>query len=97
MKLYRDENNKARAEASDEYGILACFLERDVQCDKDVAIELLQYLEEKQGERIGNAYKVNFDDTHVHVCGLEDKMESKSYGREHFFQAVEAWIVFITD
>jgi len=97
MKLYRDDSNEARAEAFDENGLLACFLESDVQCEKDVAIELLQYLEQKQGERIGNAYKVIFDETHVHISELEGKMESRTYGRNHFFQAVEAWMVFISD
>lgn len=97
MKFYRDDNNDPRAEASGEFDLLASFLECDIQGDKDAGIELLEYLEKKQGERIGNAYCVTFDDQHVHVSVLEGDNDKQSYARNHFFQAVEGWIVFISN
>lgn len=96
MKLYRDDNNDPRAEAEGELAILASFLETDIQGDKEAAIELLQYLERKAGERIGNAYTAQFDDKFVTLSALEGDEESQQISRNLFFQAVEAWIVFIS-
>ncbi len=96
MKLYRDEHNAPRAEAEGELALLASFLESDVQEDKQGAIELLQFLERKAGERIGNAYRVSFDDQFVTIEALEGEEESQQISRNMFFQAVEAWIVFIS-
>jgi len=97
MKLYRDENNDPRAEAEGELALLAGYLESDVQDDKEAAIELLQFLERKRGERIGNAYCVTFDEKQVTIAELEGNKESQTIGRNIFFQAVEAWIVFVGD
>jgi len=97
MKLYRDENNDPRAEAEGELAILADFLESDVQDDKEAAIELLQFLERKRGERTANAYTVTFDDKSVTITALEGEGESQQINRNIFFQAVEAWIVFVND
>jgi hypothetical protein len=97
MKFYLDDNKDPRAEDSGEFALLASFLESDIQGDKEAAIELLHYLEKKQGERIGNAYALNFDDKYVHIQSLEGLEEKQSYLRNPFFQAVEGWIVFISD
>ena len=97
MKLYRDENNDPRAEADGELAILASYLESDVQDDKEAAIELLQFLERKHGERVGNAYCVTFGDKDVTIVELEGAQETNEISRNIFFQAVEAWIVFIGD
>ncbi|WP_135080337.1 hypothetical protein [Terasakiella sp. SH-1] len=97
MKLYRDENNDPRASAGEELAILADFLESDVQDDKEAAVELLQFLERKHGERTANAYTVSFDDKFVTITALEGGDQSQQISRNIFFQAVEAWIVFIGD
>lgn len=97
MKLYRDEHNDPRAEAEGDLAILAAYLESDVQEDKEAAIELLQFLERKHGERIGNAYSITFDDKYVSIEPLHDAEGAQKIGRNIFFQAVEAWIVFISD
>ncbi len=97
MKLYRDEHNDPRAEADGDLAILAAYLESDVQEDKEAAIELLQFLERKHGERIGNAYSITFDDKYVSIEPLQDAEGAQKIGRNIFFQAVEAWIVFISD
>ncbi len=94
MKLYRDENNDPRAEAEGELALLAAYLESDVQDDKEAAIELLQFLERKKGERIGNAYCITFRDIAVVITELNGD-ETQEIDRNIFFQAVEAWIVFI--
>ena len=96
MKLYRDENNDPRAEAQGDLALLAAYLESDVQGDKEAAIELLQFLERQKGERIGNAYCIRFDDKAVVIEELYGK-DRASLDRNIFFQAVEAWIVFIGD
>lgn len=97
MKLYRDEDNNPCAKADGELEILAAYLESDVQGDREAAIELLQFLERKHGERIGNAYSVTFDDKWVTISALEGAADSQSISRNIFFQAVEAWIVFVGD
>jgi len=94
MKLYRDENNDPRAEAEGELALLAAYLESDVQDDKEAAIELLQFLERKKGERIGNGYSITFTDKAVLIEGLHSD-ECGEIDRNIFFQAVEAWIVFV--
>ncbi|NVK19913.1 MAG: hypothetical protein HWE30_14535 [Methylocystaceae bacterium] len=94
MKLYRDENNDPRAEAEGELALLAAYLESDVQDDKEAAIELLQFLERKKGERIGNAYCITFTDKAVVIEGLHSELRAE-FDRNIFFQAVEAWIVFV--
>ncbi|MDV7341655.1 hypothetical protein RYZ26_18790 [Terasakiella sp. A23] len=96
MKLYRDENNDPRAEAEGDLAILAGYLESDVQDDKEAGIELLQFLERKHGERIGNGYCATFEEKAVVISELNSE-ESQSIDRNIFFQAVEAWIVFIGD
>ncbi|WP_417820207.1 hypothetical protein [Terasakiella sp.] len=97
MKLYRDEQNIPRVEAEPEFAILAEFLEDDIQSDKVSAIELLNFLEKKRGERVGNAFCATFDDQNVTIECLFDDSKAQSYTRNIFFQAVEAWIVFIND
>ena len=97
MKLYRDEHNDPRAQADGELAILAAYLESDVQDDKEAGIELLQFLERKRGERIGNAYCVTFDDKYVTISALEGDQEAQQISRNIFFQAVEAWILFVGD
>ncbi len=94
MKLYRDENNDPRAEADGDLAILAAYLESDVQDDKEAAIELLQFLERKKGERIGNAYCVTFEEKVVVISELNTD-DAQKIDRNIFFQAVEAWIVFV--
>ncbi|SCA58169.1 hypothetical protein MTBPR1_90016 [Candidatus Terasakiella magnetica] len=97
MKLYHDENGDPRASADGELAILADFLESDVQDDKEAAIELLQFLERKRGERTANAYTVVFDEKFVTITALEGEAQSQQISRNIFFQAVEAWIVFVGD
>lgn len=97
MKLYRDENNDPRAQVEGEFAILAAYLESDVQDDKEAGIELLQFLERKHGERIGHAYCVTFDDKYVTIFALEGEGKSQQISRNVFFQAVEAWILFVGD
>lgn len=97
MKFYKDENGALCAEDHGELDILADFLETDVQGDRTAAIDLLQYLEKKDGQRIGNAFEVTFSDTHVTLTALEGEPQSQQISRVIFFQAVEAWIVFIGD
>lgn len=97
MKFYRDEKNNPRAEAEGDLDILASFLECDIQGDKEAAIELFSYLEKKQGERTGTIYRATFDDKQVGLHVRLDDNETGSYNRNVFFQAVEAWIVFISD
>ncbi len=97
MKLYRDNENNPCAEAEGELAILAAYLENDVQDDKEAAIELLQFLERKKGERIGNAYCVTFAEKDVKIAPLEGEEAAQLISRNIFFQAVEAWIVFIGD
>lgn len=97
MKLYRDDSNCPRAEADGDLALLAGFLESDIQEDKRAAIDLLQFLEKKQGVRTGNAYELTFTDTHVILQALEGDEARVEIGRNLFFQAVEGWIVFISD
>lgn len=97
MKLYRDEQNIPRIEAEPEFAILAEFLEDDIQSDKVSAIQLLDLLEKKKGERVGNAFCATFDDQNVTIECLFDENKVQIYARNIFFQAVEAWIVFISD
>lgn len=97
MKLYRDEQNIPRIEAEPEFAILAEFLEDDIQSDKVSAIQLLDLLEKKKGERVGNAFCATFDDQNVMIECLFDENKVQTYARNIFFQAVEAWIVFISD
>jgi hypothetical protein len=97
MKLYRDEQNIPRIEAEPEFAVLAEFLEDDIQSDKVSAIQLLDLLEKKKGERVGNAFCATFDDQNVTIECLFDENKVQTYARNIFFQAVEAWIVFISD
>ena len=96
MKFYRDDQNDPRAEAAGDLAILASYLESDVMDDKEAGIELLQFLERKHGERIGNGYAARFDDQFVEIEELNSG-DSQQISRNIFFQAVEAWIVFIGD
>jgi len=97
MKLYRDDQNVPRVEADGELALLAQFLEGDIQSDKASAVELLSLLERKQGERVGNAFCASFDDKYVTLESLFEEGKTQAYERNIFFQAVEAWIVFISD
>lgn len=96
MKFYRDEDNAPRAQAEGELALLAAYLESDVQDDKEAGIELLQFLERKKGERTGNAYCIRFEEKEVLIEELHGD-QSGSINRNIFFQAVEAWIVFVGD
>lgn len=96
MKFYRDEDKAPRAQADGDLSLLAGYLESDVQDDKEAGIELLQFLERKKGERVGDAYCICFEDKEVVIEELHGDQVAR-INRNIFFQAVEAWIVFVGD
>lgn len=97
MRLYRDQDGTARAQAHGEYQALAGFLESDVQDDRATCLHLLHMLETPACEICLNAYSLRLDSTGAHIEELTESPEPHitTYPRTVLFQALESWMLFI--
>ncbi|TKB55500.1 hypothetical protein [Ferrimonas aestuarii] len=94
MKLYRDQDGVARAEADSPQVLLAEFLASDIQGDTVMVAHVISLCLKGQGELTGNAFSFELSEGQVNLENLFTE-EAAQYPVEQVLLSLQKWQKFI--